>query len=156
MEVKLEDLFTGPEKVSDVGVDGEDNPFKKARYDLTCGDCGAKMELISTAKYKRPFYGCSRFPECRGTVGARSDGKPLGTPTDAAGRAARISAHDVFDRIWKSNTKNRGEAYAWMQEVLCLPPEQAHIAMFTKEQCSKLIELVKRDFPHLLEAPVRE
>lgn len=156
MEVKLEDLFTGPDRVSDVGVEGESNPFRSARYDLLCGDCGAKMELISTAKYKRPFYGCSRFPDCRGTIGARSDGSPLGTPTNAEGREARIEAHAVFDLIWKSKTLSRGDAYLWMQKTLGMTPDQAHIAMFTKDQCQKLIKLVREAFPHLPEEPAPE
>ena len=67
---------------------------------LTCPDCGADMVLRDIAGMGK-FYGCTRYPECRGTHGAHSDGRPLGIPADAETRAARIKAHEAFDALWE-------------------------------------------------------
>lgn len=46
----------------------------------SCPDCGAQMILRRPPKKVtswRPFWGCSRYPECRGTLNIGSDGKPV-------------------------------------------------------------------------------
>ena len=153
-KVTLEDLFKPLERlnVTEVDFDSYEDPFPKRQNDLKCGDCGARMQLISAPKYKRPFYGCARFPECRGTMGARKDGSPLGRPIDREGREARMRAHAAFDQIWKDKVRTRGECYQWMQKVMGIPESEAHIAMLTKAQCERLIELVNRDFPFTQDA----
>ena len=115
---------------------------------LNCGDCGAPMVLRSS-KYG-PFYGCSRWPDCKGTHGAHPDGKPKGTPADANTRKARVTAHRVFDEIWKRDlVRNRGAAYSWMRKAMNLGRSAAHISLFTVEQCETLVQLVHRDYPAL-------
>ena len=75
--------------------------YPLARIDLKCGDCGAEMRLRTSPKWDRPFYGCSKFPECRGSHGARTDGAPLGVPGNKETKLARIRAHKVFDVLWQ-------------------------------------------------------
>ena len=44
-----------------------------------CPDCGAQMALRRPKRDKSqfdPFWGCSQYPECRGTRDIREDGKP--------------------------------------------------------------------------------
>lgn len=36
-----------------------------------------------------PFFGCTRFPECKGLQPATADGRPIGTPATRATRALR-------------------------------------------------------------------
>jgi ssDNA-binding Zn-finger/Zn-ribbon topoisomerase 1 len=85
------------------------------------------------------FWGCTLFPKCRGTHGAHPDGQPLGKPADSATKAARIRAHEVFDRLWKTHNLSRRQAYMIMQRVLDMSADEAHIAKFSIKQCERLI-----------------
>lgn len=145
--ISLEDLFKPEPNVSDVDFEDLTNKFPQIRYDLKCGDCGSDMHLVQSPKFKRPFYGCRRFPECRGTMGAHDNGSPLGTPIDTAGRVARKRAHAAFDRIWQEKSLSRSDAYKWMQQRMNLTSEEAHISRLSAEQCEHLIALAHRDFP---------
>jgi ssDNA-binding Zn-finger/Zn-ribbon topoisomerase 1 len=104
------------------------------------------MRLLMSKSYG-PFYGCTRFPECRGVHGAYPDGRPRGVPGDKATRRARIRAHKVFDLLWKDKRMTRPKAYAWMRKAMKLKEDEAHIGMFTVQQCEQLIDLVHRKFP---------
>jgi hypothetical protein len=98
------------------------------------------MVLRHTSKFpKHPlFYGCSTWPTCTATHGAHADGTPLGIPADKVTKAARIKAHDAFDKLWQGGQMRRVEAYTWMQRVMGMTKEQAHIGRFTKAECEKL------------------
>lgn len=108
--------------------------------DLSCPSCGSNMTL----KQSRfgLFYACTAFPKCRATHGAHPDGKPLGKPADATTRQWRVRAHEAFDELWKGSKKrmSRGRAYAYLQEVMSMTPEEAHIGNFNEDQCVDLIE----------------
>lgn len=56
---------------------------------------------------------------------------------------ARIDAHRAFDAIWKSGAMKRVQAYKWMQRVMGLTWQQAHIALLGADECARLIRLVK-------------
>jgi ssDNA-binding Zn-finger/Zn-ribbon topoisomerase 1 len=117
------------------------------RRDLKCGECGAEMRIHTSKKFANPFYGCSRFPDCKGSHGAHRDGRPLGIPANKVTKMARIRAHRVFDLIWKERKMSRGEAYAWMRRKMKLSEDDAHIGKFTLEQCEQLITDVRTKFP---------
>ncbi len=159
--ITLESLFeptpriTAP-TIEDVGLDDYVTKFPGARMDLKCGECGGPMQLLESGKFRdrrgfaTPFYGCERFPDCRGSLGAHPDGTPKGTPANKDTRIARIRAHAVFDQIWKDRlVKHRGAAYDWMRRAMAISRNNAHIGHFTREQCEELIRLVYRDFPNL-------
>lgn len=118
---------------------------------LVCPECGAPMVLRTTDKhtYKnglpRKFYGCSNWPECNGTHGAHPDGSPLGTPANQATKNARINAHAMFDRLWQGSKPKmtRKEAYRYLQRIMGMTKEEAHIGHFTIEQCQELIERLR-------------
>lgn len=93
------------------------------------------------------FWGCTTFPKCRGSHGAHEDGRPLGVPANKETKRLRVKAHEVFDKIWKSGEMTRGDAYIWMQQVLELKPEEAHIGRFSAEDCRRLIAATERR-PH--------
>lgn len=52
-----------------------------------CPACGAKMVLrrpkLHSVTQWEPFWGCSQFPDCRGTRNIGEDGKP---ETDEVGK----------------------------------------------------------------------
>lgn len=104
---------------------------------LTCPDCGAEMHLRGS-KYG-PFYSCEKYPACEGSHGAHPDGRPLGTPANAATKLARRRAHAAFDALWKGGAMRRGSAYAWLARVFGRP---AHIAEMTAEECDRVVAAV--------------
>ena len=106
---------------------------------MKCPDCDAGMKLRS-GKHGT-FWGCVTFPECRGAISCNEDGTPKGTPGNAETRAARQEAHKVFDRLWKAGAvKGRGAAYHWLQEVMGMTADEAHIGQFDAAQCGKVVE----------------
>lgn len=68
------------------------------------------------------------------------------TPADDVTRALRIKCHELFDRTYGRHGlhngkrfKNRRMAYQWLAKTMGVPGAEAHIGMFTKEQCEKLL-----------------
>ena len=110
------------------------------QHDVSCPECGARM-ILREGKHSL-FYGCCKFPQCRGTHGAHPNGAPLGTPADRATKDMRIKAHDAFDQLWKplSAPYTRAEAYLVMQSLMGMSSDEAHIGKFTAEQCQELID----------------
>lgn len=111
--------------------------MSKRRRTIVCADCGHGMVLRRSAH--GPFYGCSRFPDCRATHGAHPDGQPLGVPGTRATKDARISAHAVFDRLWENGQMSRSQAYAWMRDATGF----SHIARLDESQCAELIRAIE-------------
>lgn len=109
-----------------------------------CPDCGGEM-VLRNSRYGL-FYGCKDFPRCRATHGAHRDGRPLGIPADSDTKRARITAHTVFDRLWKNRYMHRGEAYAWMAREMGLEESEAHIGRFDMNQCERLLAIVDAFF----------
>ncbi len=64
--------------------------------------------------------------------------------TDAETRSLRGLCHKHFDPGWRDNSRwpTREAAYAWLQTVMELPAEEAHISKFDKQQCRKLLEVL--------------
>jgi ssDNA-binding Zn-finger/Zn-ribbon topoisomerase 1 len=146
----IESLFEARPNVEDVTFETLPARFPGMRHDLLCGECAALMQLRESPKFPRPFYGCTRYPECKGTHGAHADGTPLGRPANKETKIARMRAHAIFDQIWKLKlVTHRGAAYNWMRQVMQLSHTKAHIAMFDLAQCDDLIRLVYRDYPNL-------
>jgi ssDNA-binding Zn-finger/Zn-ribbon topoisomerase 1 len=109
---------------------------------LVCPDCGAAM--IPRTSAFGPFYGCERFPACRATHGAHPDGRPLGTPANAATKAARIRAHAAFDVLWKGGAMKRNEAYYQLSKALGITRAECHIANFDAAMCERVVDAVAR------------
>lgn len=136
--------------VEDVDMDDTAAEFPGRRYDLKCPDCGGTLMMRRSGKLGRPFYGCTKFPECRGCHGAHFDGSPLGVPGDRATREARKRAHELFDKVWQNRlVQDRQAAYKWLMKALGLSVEMAHIARLTIEQCSELHRKVLKQWPQL-------
>ena len=136
----------------DVSITDFIPPFPAAVHDLKCGDCGEPMVCRANQKTGSPFYGCSTFPGCRGTLGALPDGRPIGVPGDKATRKARIEAHRYFDMIWRAEEgkeprMTRNQAYAWMRRKMKLSESEAHFGKFSQSQCEECVRLIKLDFP---------
>ncbi|MCP3924868.1 MAG: hypothetical protein GY714_20000 [Desulfobacterales bacterium] len=48
---------------------------------------------------------------------------------------ARKSAHEEFDKLWKSKLMSRKEAYTWLAKKLDLSKKKCHIKLFNESQC---------------------
>lgn len=113
-----------------------------AEHDLVCPDCGAR--LLLEASGVRLLYRCEgrREKGCQGVHGARRNGLPLGIPGDRDTRQARKLAHAALEPLCRSGQLSKKEAYIWIQHVMSLPHQEAHIGYFSKEQCQILINLI--------------
>ena len=101
---------------------------------LECPQCNTIA--VRVGKY----WACPVHDQYR--VGIHKDsGEPLGELADASTRMARIDAHNVFDKMWKSKGWGRTSAYRWLAKEMKLPEDKAHIAMFNESQCKRLIRL---------------
>lgn len=89
----------------------------------------------------RPFFwGCSNYPKCTYHIGAHPSGKVIGTPADKDTAQARIEAYHAFEGFRNKWKYTKGEAYSFLQNLLTISAEDAHIAKFDKAQCEKLIK----------------
>lgn len=100
--------------------------------------CGAPMKLRENREGK-PFYGCSRHPDCDGAVGAHPNGKPMGRPADRETRKMRRMVHAAIQGIWDYEIREeRNKAYAWLEHHAPKP----HVSMMTKEECWHTLRLL--------------
>jgi ssDNA-binding Zn-finger/Zn-ribbon topoisomerase 1 len=118
--------------------------------DLICPECGAMMILRETRKFThkdgspRKFYGCSRWPNCKGIHGAHPNGEPLGIPADKETKQWRMKAHDAFDGLWKKGNMTRNEAYDYLAGRMALSADDCHIGRFDKNQCMEAIKICEK------------
>jgi ssDNA-binding Zn-finger/Zn-ribbon topoisomerase 1 len=94
------------------------------------------MVLRKTDKFRfkdgtpRPFWGCSRFPDCKETHGAHPDGRPLGIPGDKETRGLRHQCHAEIDAM---DYPPKNEIYGQLSELLGVA--EVHFGACTKEDC---------------------
>ena len=54
-----------------------------------------------------------------------------------------MKAHEIFDSLWRKWGITQREAYAYLQNLMDMTPEQAHIGRFNEHECQKLLKLLK-------------
>jgi hypothetical protein len=108
--------------------------------------CGA--EMTKRPGMKRVWWGCTR-DGCDGRISAHRDGRPMGIPTDAATRKARIAAHEAFDRLWREAKRPgaRARAYRWLQQAMELSVHECHIARMDRAACERVVILCNERAP---------
>lgn len=124
------------------------------RYEVKCAECGSPMVLRRTQKYKwsngegRRFWGCSRFPDCKGIHGAHPNGAPLGVPGNKETKLARQAAHIEFDQLIKERFTGRDGAYKWLGLMLGMPEseikEKCHIGRFDIAMCARVVNICRQ------------
>lgn len=119
--------MSGPQKIEVVEQRG-----------VMCPDCGSEMRLRDGPF--RQFYSCPRFPRCRGSHGAHSDGRPLGVPGDEKTKAARKRAHAALKKI--ETLIGKSGAYRWLSIVMHVEPDECHIGVFDVAQCDRVVGAV--------------
>jgi ssDNA-binding Zn-finger/Zn-ribbon topoisomerase 1 len=109
--------------------------------DLNCPDCGAPM-ILKQKENGDNYYGCTT-EKCCGYLGCHAGTTaPVGTPATLEVRYLRYKCHKRFDRLWKDGHFTRTGAYKWLATWFRLPPVKAHIGMFDKEDCLRLMKLL--------------
>ena len=119
---------------------------------VICPYCGENAILVSSRVVYRHYYGMIWIcPPCESWIGVHKNSKshkPIGRLANKELRDLKKMAHAEFDLLWKNGTMSRKEAYVYLQEIMNLPPYEAHIGRFTAEQCKRLIKLLKKEKNH--------
>ncbi|MDB4278102.1 DUF3268 family zinc-finger domain-containing protein [Deltaproteobacteria bacterium] len=112
--------------------------------ELDCPECG-KFMVLATRTGGVLYYRCSTkaWSKCSGSHSChQADARPLGIPGDAHTKHARMKAHKAFDQLWKKMGMKRKDAYRYLQRVMAMTPDDAHIGRFTEEQCEDLLAIL--------------
>lgn len=115
---------------------------------MECPYCTGPVEFTTSKLFYGKDYNTNIYVcyLCDAYVGTHGKGKtPLGTLANKQLRSLRMTAHSIFDPLWKGKFRKMGRAgaYRLMQKLMNLPPEKAHIAMFDEDQCRLLISKIK-------------
>lgn len=88
------------------------------------------------------------YPGCHGNHLADARGVPVGVPADQETRRMRTEAHRHFDPLHRGRGSLMTERRArqWMAEVMGIPEEDAHIGLFTADECRRLIREIRDYF----------
>lgn len=113
-----------------------------------CPYCSKESFLVdSKVVYGGRSYGmiwlCSPCQAWVGTHKNSSDHEPLGSLAKEGLRLLRSMTHRVFDSLWKEKGMSRTESYLYLQSLMEMTPEQAHIGKFNEDECQKLIDLLE-------------
>lgn len=116
--------------------------------EMECPYCTGPVEFTTSKQFYGINYGINIYVcyPCDAYVGTHGKGKtPKGTIANKQLRSLRMTAHSIFDPLWKGKFRKMGRAgaYRLMQRLMDLPPEKAHIAMFDENQCRLLISKIK-------------
>ena len=109
----------------------------------SCADCGASMQL-RRSRFGL-FYGCDRYPLCKGTHGAHPDGRPLGVPATGEVKHLRIRAHELLDVRY-----GRKGYFTFLRKTLGIGYEDAHVAKLTKPQLQVVIATLEGNWERAL------
>lgn len=118
--------------------------------EVKCGECGSPMVLRQTKDSftdegtRRLFYSCSRFPACRGTCGAYSDGSPAGIPADAATKAERHTTYLALEDFRLKRKWNKRGLYSWLAVRLKIDRSKCHITYFDIPTCKNVLAVLER------------
>lgn len=114
---------------------------------MQCQYCGEEaIEIYGSKLYPylpdlkhKKFFFCDNGHEAA-WVGCHRNGKPLGRLADSDTRHWRNQAHQIFDPVWQVGNISRSKSYKIMADVLNLTRDEAHIGMFSVDQCKELIK----------------
>ena len=105
--------------------------MKRARRKMRCSIHSARYLVLQNTRWGRryscPVGGC--------TVVSWNGN----SPADYSTRQARMKAHDLFDKLWKSGMFDRKGAYKELAHFLGISVEKTHIANFDQSQCQATI-----------------
>jgi hypothetical protein len=109
-----------------------------------CG-CGRPAKLVAgvalygpTARVGASYWVCK---PCGAAVGCHpGTTTPLGTLATPALRAWRREVHAALDPLWKGGSMSRGQAYAWLADLMGIPPASCHVGMMDQAWCERALQ----------------
>ena len=119
--------------------------------DIRCPYCGSHAIFKSAdGIYKdnsrgTMLYVCAHYPQCDAYVRAHAGTRiPVGSMANHELRQLRKTAHDCFDKLYKTGIMTKQEAYQWLADIICAPLSQAHIGYLGEYYCKVVIERSKQ------------
>ncbi|MFY9225358.1 MAG: zinc-finger-containing protein [Blastocatellia bacterium] len=105
------------------------------------------MYLIQHSLVEMPneiFFFTNQPMKVSSITKASSKAIDLGKHIDKESQLWRIKAHRIFDQLFEGQNPlmSRTEAYSYLQYLMNLSPEDAHIGRFSIAQCRELIDLL--------------
>jgi len=70
--------------------------------------------------------------------------EPLGTMAHPALRELRRQTHSLVDALWGIDGVVRSDAYFWLDHILGLGRNEAHISQMNERQCRQIIIYIRR------------
>lgn len=119
---------------------------------FNCNICGSIARLTTGKEiyphrkdlHRKKFYACNEIHDLAYVGCHPNTEKPLGKLlADAQLRKLRKQCHYVFDVYWKKGDFTRSEAYLRLADALQIPKKKCHIAMFDKEQCINMLNVLE-------------
>ncbi len=114
---------------------------------VICPYCNQPAKLVDSVTVYRKSYGMIwDCRPCDAYVGAHKNSPrhaPLGRLANKELREWKKLAHAAFDPLWMGGKYSRPEAYKWMQEVMSISSDDAHIGKFDVDKCKQLVRLLK-------------
>lgn len=122
-----------------------------SKREVKCQYCNQDAVFMTTEQFYGKDYGTNMWVcrPCDAYVGThmRTD-VPKGTLANKELREWRKKAHSVIDPLWLNEKKARKQArtkiYTWIQQVMNISKDEAHIGMMNEAQCEQLIQFVKQ------------
>lgn len=117
---------------------------------LVCPYCGNDSQYVDSKCIYQKSYGMIYICKpCDAYVGVhKGTDRALGRLANKSLRFWKISAHEVFDRLWRAKMEKgfskgdaRRAAYEWLSNQMAIPPDRTHIGMFDVEECKRVIDL---------------
>lgn len=138
-----------------------------------CPYCGETSRLVDSSMVygvsRGLMYLCRNWPACDAYVGVHhGTDQPKGTLADKELRDARVSAHEVFDPLWKGaiafmdwrkfgryrrpamkacSAKARDAGYRWLAKRLGIGYDACHFGLFDLETCKKAVACCRQAAP---------
>ena len=113
-----------------------------------CPYCGGETAIVSGEVIypHRPDLYCKSFRAClpcKAWAGCHpGTERRMGRIANAETRKLKQAAHAAFDQLWQSGRMKRKAAYAWLQSVTGLTPNEAHIGWMEDDQLRAIPKLV--------------
>lgn len=112
---------------------------------MICPYCQKKARWCDNAeRYGRRYgtsYMCYWCKDCDAYVGCRNNTKqPLGTMADKELRELRMTAHGLFDPMWKGGGMSRTEAYNFLKNNF---GREIHMGESDVKTCREIINFLQ-------------
>lgn len=121
---------------------------------ITCPYCSSNARFVERRKVfplgEGYIYICSNYPTCNAYVGVHMNRViPLGSMANKELRLLRKQCHKYFDYLHRKKAAkgyafSKNKAYKWLSDVMMIPLDKAHIAMFGIEECNRAIEICRK------------